>query len=130
MTQNKTILLTRINALRKELDALVDLVISLEETHPAQITPITQPESDLWLTPKQVCKHLNIGYTTFFEWVRNGNLPPGREFSAKAKRWRMSDIKAWQEGKRNSPAVDVIETKLPKRRGRPSKVRRKEEFYA
>ena len=129
MTNNKTSLLTRINALRKELDELVDFVISLEEAQPVQARPIIQPESDLWLTPKQVCKHLNIAYTTFFEWVRNGNLPPGREFSAKAKRWRMSDIRAWQEGKRNSPDVNVIANSSPKRRGRPSKVHRKEEFY-
>lgn len=129
MRQNKTALLTRINALRKELDELVDFVISLEEAQPVQATPIIQPEPDLWLTPKQVCKHLNIAYTTFFEWVRNGKLPPGREFSAKAKRWRMSDIEAWQKGKLDVATVNIIVNEQPRRRGRPSKVRRKEDFY-
>lgn len=55
----KTALLTRINALRKELDEFVDFVISIEEAQPAQVTAITQTEPDLWLTPKQVCERLN-----------------------------------------------------------------------
>ena len=128
MTQNKTALLTRITALRKELDELFDFVISIEEAQPVQATPISSNEPDLWLTPKQVCKHLNIAYTTFFEWVRQGKLPPRREFSSKAKRWRISDIKAWQEGRQNSSTINVIIPELVKRRGRPSKIRRKEEF--
>ena len=136
MTHNKTVLLTRIYVLRKELDDLVDFVISLEEAQPAQATlaqatPIFQPEPDLWLTPKQVCKYLNIAYTTFFEWVRNGKLPPGREFSPKAKRWRMSDIRAWQEERQSSTVpVKIIIPKAVKHCGRPSKVHRKEEFYS
>ena len=132
MTHNKTVLLPRINALRKELDALVDFVISLEDSQPVQstsISPILKPDSDLWLTPKQVCEHLNIAYTTFFEWVRQGKLPPGMEFSPKAKRWRMSDISAWQKEKRNGATVNIIVNEPPKRRGRPSKVRKKEDFY-
>ena len=54
MSSNKTILLTRINVLRKELDELENYVISLEEPQTAQATPIVQHEPDLWLTPKQV----------------------------------------------------------------------------
>ena len=132
MTHNKTALLARLNAFRKELDALVDFVISLEDSQPVQLTsisPISKSDSDLWLTPKQVCEHLNISYTSFFEWVRQGKLPPGHEFSARAKRWRMSDINTWLEEKRNGATVNIIVNEPPKRRGRPSKIRRKEEFY-
>lgn len=129
MTNNKTALLTRLNSFRKELDALVDFVISLEEAQPAQSVPTFQSEPNEWLTPKQVCERLNISYTSFFEWVRQGKLPPGHEFSARSKRWRMSDISAWQEKKQDSTTVNIIVNEPPKRRGRPSKVRRKEEFY-
>ena len=126
MTPNKTALLTRINSLGKEIDELVDLVISLEETQPVQVIPTSQPEPDEWLTPKQVCKRLNIAYTTFFEWLRQGKLPQGVEFSAKAKRWRMSDIRAWQDER----VKVIVSPPVKKRQGSPSKVRRKEEFYA
>ena len=128
MTHNKTALLARLNAFRKELDALVDFVISLEEAKPTQPVSTFQPEPNDWLTPKQVCKRLNISYTTFFEWLRQGKLPPGHEFSARAKRWRMSDINTWLEEKRNGATVNIIVNEPPKRRGRPSKVCRKEEF--
>ena len=67
MTNNKTALLTRLNSFRKELDALVDFVISLEDAQPAQSVPTFQSEPDTWLTPKQVCERLNISYTSFFE---------------------------------------------------------------
>ncbi|MBR1658120.1 MAG: helix-turn-helix domain-containing protein [Synergistaceae bacterium] len=131
MTHNKTVLLTRINSLRKGLDELVDLVIAIEEPQPEQTTSLLPPESDAWLTPRQVCKHLNIAYATFFEWVRTGKLPLGREFSSKSKRWRMSDIRLWQEERQNSILpVKIVVSEVAKRRGRPPKVRRKEDFYS
>ena len=129
MTHNKTALLARLNAFRKELDALVDFVISLEEAQPAQPVPTFQPEPDTWLTPRQLSECLNIDYSTVFKWVREGKLPPGQQFSPKIKRWRMSDITAWQEKKQDSTTVNIIVNEPPKRGGRPSKVRRKEEFY-
>ena len=131
MVNSRTALLTRLNSLRKEIDALLDFVISLEENQSVQQTPALQPEPDEWLTPKQVCKRLNISYSTFFEWVRQGKLPQGIEFSARAKRWRISDIVNWREEKEaDAVPVKVIVSEPVKRRGRPSKVRRKEEFYA
>ena len=119
----------KFNEARRELDEAVDMFLNYREEQPVQAMPILQSEPDLWLTPKQVCKHLNIAYTTFFEWVRNGKLPPGREFSPKAKRWRISDIEEWQKKRQNGTVVNVIIPEPVKRRGRPSKVRRKEEFY-
>lgn len=133
MVNNRTTLLTQINAIRKEIDALLDFVISLEENQPVQQTPALQPEPDEWLTPKQVCKRLNISYTTFFEWVRQGKLPQGIEFSARAKRWRISDIINWREEKETDaiPVKVIASEPVKKRRGRPlktSKIRRREEF--
>ena len=128
MTPNKTVLLTRINTLKKELDELVEFVLALEDAQPVQSTPIPKPEPDLWLTPKQVCERLNIAYSTFFDWVRQGKLPPGLQLSPKAKRWRMADITAWQGEKRNSPAMNIIVNESPKRRGRPQKIRNRGEL--
>jgi len=136
MVNNRTTLLTQINAIRKEIDALLDFVISLEENQSVQQTPALQPEPDEWLTPKQVCKRLNISYTTFFEWVRQGKLPQGIEFSARAKRWRISDIINWREEKETDaiPVKVIVSEPVKKRRGRPpktlktSKIRRREEF--
>ena len=80
MTHNKTALLARLNAFRKELDALVDFVISLEEAQPMQPVSTFQPEPDTWLTPRQLSKCLNIDYSTVFKWVREGKLPPANNF--------------------------------------------------
>ena len=117
---------------RRELRGLYDYVAEIDEVPDFASRETYQEEPDSWLAPKQVCERLNISYTTFFEYVRNGSLPHGREFSPRVKRWRMSDIKAWQEEKQNGATVNVIvnEPPRPKRRGRPSKIRRKEEFYA
>ncbi|MBR2208975.1 MAG: helix-turn-helix domain-containing protein [Synergistaceae bacterium] len=130
MTPNKTALLTRINSLRKELDELADLVILLEETQPVALPP-NVVEQDKFLTVKQVCELLQISDSTFYEHLRSGLLPPGISFGARSKRWRMSDIRAWQEGRNNTASVKVIVSEgVKKRRGRPLKVRREEEFYA
>ena len=129
MTHNKTVLLTRINALRKEIDELVDFVISLEDSQPTQSIPRNGIEPDKFLTVQQVCELLQISDSTFYEHLRSGLLPPGTSFGPRSKRWRMSDISAWQEKKQDSTTVNIIVNEPPKRRGRPSKVRRKEEFY-
>ena len=129
MTSNKTVLLTRINALRKELDELVDFVISLEESQPIQSITRKSTEPDKFLKVQQVCELLQISDSTFYEHLRLGLLPPGISFGPRSKRWRISDIQKWQEEKRNGATVNIIVNEPPKRRGRPSKIRRKEEFY-
>ena len=114
---------------RRELDEAVDMFLNYREEQPVQATPILQSEPDLWLTPKQVCRRLNISYSTFFEWVRQGKLPQGIEFSARAKRWRISDIVNWNDDEHNEKIpVKVIVSESVKRRGRPSKIHRREEF--
>ena len=100
---------------RRELRRLYDYVAEIDEVSESVSRETYQEESDSWLTPKQVCERLNIGYTTFFEWVRKGKLPPGL-YLGKEKRWRMSDIEAWKQTKQ----IPVIEA--PRRRGRPSRV--------
>lgn len=113
---NKMELLSRIRGLQKELDGLMDAVIAMEDEkpeHPASVQPVS---NDGWMTAKQTCRCLKISETTFYEYIRQGLLPPGLEFGPKSKRWRMSDIEAWKQTKQ----IPVCEA--PRRRGRPSRV--------
>ena len=124
---NKSDLLAHIRTLQKEIDALMDKVIAMEDSKPEQPLQI-QTENDGWLTVSQVCSELHISDSTFYEWLNQGLLPPGLEFGPRSKRWKMSEIRAWQEEKRNGATVNIILNEAPRRRGRPSKIRRKEEF--
>ena len=113
---NKTELLSRIRGLQRELDGLVDAVIAMEDEKPEQSAPVKQVINEGWMTAKQTCKCLKISETTFYEYIRQGLLPPGFEVGPKSKRWRMSDIEAWKQAKH----LPVLEA--PKRRGRPARV--------
>ena len=118
---NKLELLACIRTFRQqvisELDRLEDALISLGDEQPQQ-TMSVQNDNDDWLTVTQVCECLNISQTTFYEAVRNGILPPGNSFGPKTKRWRISEIRAWQASL-NKP--DERHTPQ-KKRGRPSRV--------
>ena len=115
---------------RREVRKLYDYVVEIEEIPDFDSRETHQEEADLWLEPKQVSKCLGMSKSTFYAQVKNGDLPPGRRFSPRKQRWRMSDIEAWQNGERNGSTVNIIinEPQKNKRRGRPSKIRRKEEF--
>ena len=113
---NKPELLALIRTLRRQVDGLMDAVIAMEDSEPEQPTPVKPVSNDGWMTAKQTCKCLKISETTFYEYIRQGLLPPGLEFGPKSKRWRMSDIEAWKRAKQ----IPIIEA--PRRRGRPSRV--------
>ena len=113
---NKTELLALIRTLQKQVDGLMDAVIAMEDVkqeQPVQVQPVS---NDDWMTAKQTCRCLKISETTFYEYIKQGLLPPGLEFGPKSKRWRMSDIEAWKNAKQ-SPICEA-----PRRRGRPSRV--------
>lgn len=119
---NKSELIEHIMTLRREIDGLIDAVIAMEDSEPEQPMQI-QTENDGWLTVKQVCRELHISDSTFYEWLNQGLLPPGLEFGPRSKRWKMSDIRAWQEERLKSPSgVHHEVTRSVKRRGRPSRV--------
>ena len=103
-----------------ELDRLEDALIAAGDfqavVQPVQIEEAQNVQQDGWMTAKQVCKCLKISESTFYEYIRQGLLPPGFEVGPKSKRWRMSDIEAWKQTKQ----IPVIEA--PRRRGRPSRV--------
>ena len=123
---DKSSLLTKIIGLQKELDALMDMVIAMEDSKPEQALQI-QTENDGWLTVSQVCSELHISDSTFYEWLNQGLLPPGLEFGPRSKRWKMSDIRAWQASKQNRDdfAKSTGERhNTQKRRGRVSRIRK------
>ena len=113
---NKAELLSRIRSLQRELDGLVDAVIAMEDPKQEQLVPVKPVSDEGWMTAKQTCRCLKISETTFYEYVRQGLLPPGVEFGPRAKRWRMSEILAWRAAKH----ITVLEA--PRKRGRPSRV--------
>lgn len=78
-----------------ELDKLEDAVNSLN-FQPAP-THIPSGHVEEWLTVSEVCKALKISQTTFYEYIKQGELPPGFKFGPHTRRWRMSEINAWQK---------------------------------
>ena len=122
---NKSELLTRIRTIQNELNSLIDMVMALDEA--SQIVQVQENDSDDWLTVREVCRRMSISQTTFYEAVKNGLLPPGFAFGPKTKRWRMSDIRAWQASKQNrNDSGERQNTQT--RRGRVSRIRKVQEF--
>ena len=128
MTMKKSDLLTRIRAVQKELDELVDLVLSLDDT--PEIQPQIIHDDDDWLTVKQVCMKMGISESTFYAALKDGLIPQGLAISPRCKRWRLSDIRAWQTKQKNEIIRNDTGERhnTHKRRGRTSHVRKINEF--
>ena len=126
---DKTALLASIRTFRQEvlsiLDRFEEELVSLGDPQPEQTTT-AQTDNDNWMTAKQVCDELNISDSTFYGWINAGLLPEGVAFGPRSKRWKMSDIRAWQKSKAHD-AEERPKT-ITRRRGRVSRVRRKEDF--
>ena len=121
MTMKKSDFLTRIRAVQKDLDELVDLVLSLDDISETQPQVIRNNDDD-WLTVAQVCRELHISGSTFYEWLNEGLLPPGLEFGPRSKRWKISDIRAWREKKLKHCDVHDVAENSERKRGRPSRI--------
>ena len=127
---NKATLLTSIRTFRQqvmsELDRLEDALMSIEVPE-QDVKAQVVPTSDDWLTVKQVCSELHISNSTFYQWLNEGRLPPGVEFGPQSKRWKMSEIREWQETGRDHQDAEERQN-THKRRGRISRVRKIKEF--
>ena len=56
------------------------------------------------MTIKDLCAYLQIGRTTVYEWVEQGELPAPLTFGAsRVKRWRKSDVDAMGAGIEDAP---------------------------
>ena len=116
---NKSELLLLIRNMNNKFEKLFDFVANFEETKP-EIIQVSQ-DKDSWLNVQEVCKVLKISDATFYKYLNEGLLPPGFEFGPRSKRWKLSEIEAWQSSKN-------IQQETTKRRGRVSRVRKYNEF--
>ena len=127
---DKAALLASIRTFRqevlKELDRLEDVVMSVADLVSEETPAAVQPDNDEWMTVKQVCEELNISDSTFYSWINAGLLPEGVAFGPRSKRWKMSDIRAWQKSKKHD--IEEQPKTITRRRGRVSRVRRIEDF--
>ena len=125
---DKSSLLEHVRTFRQqvmsELDRLEDALISLGEAQVSQPEQVQNAQSDDWMTAQEVCKCLKIGLSTLRRNIKAGVLPQGFEFSPRTKRWRMSDIVAYQRRK----CVEESSRTPAKKRGRPSRIRKVQEF--
>lgn len=55
--------------------------------------PTAQP---IYLDVNQVAARLRVSKDTIWRWKREGNFPKARKFSARATRWLLADIEAWE----------------------------------
>ncbi|MBR0150226.1 MAG: helix-turn-helix domain-containing protein [Synergistaceae bacterium] len=133
MTDRTTILdsIQSLRAIRQEFTARLDRIegelLRLLDTMP-ESTPLPQgnkPEE--WLTVREVCKALKISTSTLYERIKDGTLPEGFAFSKRSRRWRMSDILAWQEAKTHDEPKPPEHT-MKKRRGRVSRIMKLEDL--
>ena len=127
---DKAALLASIRTFRqevlKELDRLEDVVMSVADLVSEETPAAVQAGNDDWITVKQVCEELNISDSTFYAWINAGLLPEGVVFGPRSKRWKMSDIRAWQKSKKHD--TEEQPKTITRRRGRVSRVRRIEDF--
>ena len=126
---DKTALLASIRTFRQEvlsiLDRFEEELVSLGDPQPEQTTT-AQTDNDNWMTAKQVCEELNISDSTFYAWINAGLLPEGVAFGPRSKRWKMSDIRAWQKSNKHDTEEQPKTT--ARRRGRVSRVKKIKEF--
>lgn len=55
---------------------------------------------DTWLSVEDIRRRYKLKRSaTVQQWVREGKFPPPVKLMWKVSRWRLSDIRAWEEGK-------------------------------
>lgn len=50
------------------------------------------------MTAKEACEYLKIGNSTFYRWIAEGRIPPGKKISKRSVRWPRSTIEAVMNG--------------------------------
>ena len=129
MTQEKLALLSCIKTLKQEVirqfESLEERVIALEDSQ--QTFTQIQPTNNEWLTAKELARHFKVSPGTIYDWAEKGTIPVGTPFGVRQTRWKLSDVEARLRPLQAEETLNLVT--VAKRRGRPSKIRRKEEFY-
>ena len=55
------------------------------------------PEPPLFMTALQVCALVGVSERQFYEWKRDGDVPPSHYWSARTVRYHRDDVIAWAE---------------------------------
>lgn len=62
----------------------------------ATASEIAGEDKPEWLTAKQLGERLSVSRVTLWRWVKAGQLPEPVSLGPRAKRWRQSEIEAWE----------------------------------
>ncbi len=104
---DKMALLSEIQAMRKAmndaLDRMTERVMASEDAPPAEVTA---PQAEGLFTARMVMRYLRIPKTTFYDWIRQGRLPPGKPWGKHSKRWKQSDLDAWMVSERQKEGAN------------------------
>ena len=53
-------------------------------------------DNDFYLSVAQVTARLGISRATLYRWIAANSFPTGHHFSAGCRRWKLSDVLAWE----------------------------------
>lgn len=53
-------------------------------------------ENDFYLSVSQVTARLGVSRASLYRWIAADDFPRGHHFSAGCRRWKLSDVLAWE----------------------------------
>ncbi|WP_284778522.1 AlpA family phage regulatory protein [Agrobacterium sp. lyk4-40-TYG-31] len=60
---------------------------------------------DSYLTLKEVMTNIKVASSTLYRWVDAGNFPRPVRLGENCVRWRVADVKAWQESRQSGEPI-------------------------
>lgn len=56
-------------------------------------------ENDFYLSVSQVTARLGVSRASLYRWIAADDFPRGHHFSAGCRRWKLSDVLAWEKSR-------------------------------
>ncbi|MEJ8311135.1 helix-turn-helix transcriptional regulator [Agrobacterium larrymoorei] len=60
---------------------------------------------DSYLTLKEVTSIMKVATSTLYRWMNEGNFPRPVKLGENCSRWRVSDVKVWQDARESEPTL-------------------------
>ncbi|MCI9865562.1 AlpA family phage regulatory protein [Rhizobium skierniewicense] len=60
---------------------------------------------DSYLTLKEVTTNIKVASSTLYRWIADGKFPKPVRLGENCVRWRVSDLKAWQDSRHTGEPV-------------------------
>lgn len=79
------------------------------------------PYNDSYLSIGQVANRLGISRPTIYRWIARGDFPEGYLFSMGCRRWKHSDILAWEASREADALKKSTTTSAPAAQSRTAK---------